>query len=298
MCLVWGCSSLPDPIDQKAREVSDGYVMLEKSHRMIGKGEPGHALKHARRAQMLFSLADDETGMVLSNLHLSKLLAVSDPEESRRLHRQAKQLIELFQPSLWPHFHLHEVEGLFSAGAYTEVLSYLEPLMPVRHEDLEPIFYAYSLMSRIKLDQDPTSKTFQDDLAMLGKLALEQEKKFLDSRLSDPTSASFALYVCGLADSYRKEWKSAEIFYLKARLIDQRVSHFKGTADNLFGLGQCAMNLNRYQEAESYFERAGGLYHSLNDQESAKDSRLLASRCAELARTNISKHGSTSQIQK
>ncbi len=283
LILSWGCSSLPEPQDQQPKEVSDGYVMFKTATRLLSENRNNAALENAKRAHLLFSLADDEKGLALSSLFLAKLLKNQEPKQAGKFANQAKDLITTFRPDLWPHYHLHQVERLFAEANYADVLAYLNS---VRQKNDDPYFQtsflAYWLMSAIKLNRDASDDEFKDALQTLSDLAIDLEEDYQEMNSHDPLTVSFAMYVCGLGESYLKHWPKAQAWYLKARTIDQQLSHFKGTADNLYGLGQCALNLKEFPKAKSYFLRSSRIYESLNDSLSAKEAKTQALNCEKL----------------
>ncbi len=281
LMLSLGCSSLPEPQDQQPKEVSDGYVMFKTATRLLSENRNNAALENAKRAHLLFSLADDEKGQALSSLFLAKLLKKSDPAQTGVLVNQAKELITLFRNDLWPHYHLYMVEEWFAEGNYSAVLAYLNPL---KTDDpyFQASFLAYELMSKIKLNHDASDDGFKDVLQTLSDLAIDLEEDYQEMNSHDPLTVSFAMYVCGLSESYLKHWPKAQAWYLKARTIDQQLSHFKGTADNLYGLGQCALNLKEFPKAKSYFLRSSRIYESLNDSLSANEAKTQALNCEKL----------------
>lgn len=265
------CSSLPGPVKVQPKEITDGYLLLEKSHKLLATNERIQSTVFARRAQKMFMLADDERGLILVKLHLARLLKSSSVSESETLAGEARQLITLFRPDLAPYYQLFLVESLFAQNKYSEVLRLVEPLESMEDLFFQPSFLAYGVMARIKLSMQPSNKRFQEALNKLSRLSLELEESYFERQLQDPLVASFALYVCGLGESYRGNWQKATDWYMKARKIDQEQSHFQGTADNLFGLGQCASELNERQVAHSYFKRASDIYMSLKDTLSAAE---------------------------
>lgn len=271
------CSSLPADKKAPVPESDDGGGFMLQGASQARRGERARAAATYRLAYDKFTMGDDVPGKVRSALALSKLAHAfqQDSSEFEWLTR-ARRLIIASRPDLASELLLTQVELAFADAAYDSVLSLTASLPPTLEKfDLE--LYAelisYRLMSRVQVgigsQAAPTAQAAQVDYAALKMLYPQLVDQHRRTQSGDILVQSFAAYVLGYTDMKRGGYGQASQWFELSMAIDRQMSHYRGTAENLYGLGASAEALQKTGAAQSYFERASEIYERLGDRAAA-----------------------------
>lgn len=275
MLLLANCSSLPDIRKDKAQATVEGEILLKRSRQLAMQNRNEHAYQEATRAYEKFTLSDDVRGKVLTCLDLARLCRkLGKPDDSKAWQDKSHRLAVVFEPSLLPNWQLLKTEFFFAEARYDSVLSYTGVTDDTEgKEETVAHLTAYRILAGLQLPSYD-QKSLKRDTDALAKQVSQLEDKYEDYKLDDPYVMSFAEYTLGYAATKQQSWIKAAAWFEKALAIDRQFGNYRGTADNLFGLGVSTERRQQPELAQGYFERARDIYYGIGDTLSAQRSAV------------------------
>lgn len=269
--LLVNCSSLPDIRDDKPQAAVEGEILLKRARQLAMQNRNELAFQEASRAYTKFTLSDDVRGKVLAGIDLARFSRKQGRlDDSKAWIEKIHRLVTVFEPSLLPDWQLLKAEFFFAEAKYDSVLIYTQVSADAEDKDETTAHHlAYRVMAGLQIpsyDQESLKR----DTDALTKLVSRLEDKFEDYKLDDPFVMSFAEYTLGYAATKKQAWLAAAVWFEKALAIDRQFGNFRGTADNLFGLGVASYQRQQPEQAQGYFERARDIYYGISDTLSAQ----------------------------
>lgn len=254
-----GCSSLPDKVE--SRLYSYAQLRMKAGREAQRRQDYELALRYYSEAYENYTRGDDIQGKVSAGISVARQYYYLDkPGEAEKWLNYTGELIENHIPRLKSLKTILQMEIAFDSQDFQKIIQLSKG---VSEPDIEfqAELLCYSLVAAAHLNID-----YKSQLSTLLSIVPFLEKRFKKNRMNDMEVLSFICYYIGYVYSYStKDWKTALIYYEKAKTVDSAIDNTNGVGKDLFAIGICYEALGVDKEAESHFKRAIEVFGYLGD---------------------------------